>query len=198
VPVTIRARRSYSGIPHASGSPGTGTTNVVTMIRTLGIILALTGVHLVSLAPAAAQEVTAQPAVDLCPSNALRIYFASGAVTVSPQTEALIGKIGETASSCAADHLDLIAHFDTEADGKRAVAVALERLALITDDLIAKGISPDRIRIAVRAVKTGEVASASLNQIDVMFRKAETNEAAAEPAEPARSTVRNTAPSDAI
>ncbi len=78
-------------------------------------------------------------------------------------------------------------------DGERAVSVALERLARVADDLVAQGISPDRIRVAARAVKAGEAATASLNQIDVLFRKAE-----AEPAiEPEHSDIR-TAPSEAI
>jgi outer membrane protein OmpA-like peptidoglycan-associated protein len=163
------------------------------MRRTLGIAAAIASIHLVCAAAAAAQVVDADASADTCPRNALKIYFASGDVNASPQAEALIGKIGETATSCGPDHLDLVAHFDSGVDGERAVSVALERLARVADDLVAQGISPDRIRVAARAVKAGEAATASLNQIDVLFRKAD-----AEPAiEPEQSDIR-TAPSEAI
>ena len=163
------------------------------MMRTLGIAAAIAAIHLVSAASAAAQTADPAAADDACPRNALKIYFASGDVNASPQAEALIGRIGETASTCGPDHLDLVAHFDIAVDGGRAVSVALERLARVADNLVAQGISADRIRVAARAVKAGEAATASLNQIDVLFRKAES-----EPViEPERSQIR-TAPSEAI
>src|SRR5689334_21088374 len=163
------------------------------MIRTLGILAAIAGIHLISAGAAAAQTVEPATASDACPRNILKIYFASGDVNASPETEALIGRIGEAASTCTPDNLDLIAHFDVRVDGDRAVSLALERLAKVADDLLAQGISADRIRIAARAVKAGEAATASLNQVDVLFRKADPDDAPAAPQAPA---VR--IPSDAI
>ncbi len=158
------------------------------MRRTLGLLGAVAGIHLFTALPATAQAAL-DASADLCPRNALKIYFASGDVIASPQAEALIGKIGETASSCLPDNIDLVAHFDTVADGDRAVSVALERLSRVAADLVSRGISSDRIRIAARAARVGEVPASSLNQIDVLFRKADP--AAAEPDEaPPASTVR--------
>jgi hypothetical protein len=154
------------------------------MIRTLGILAAIAGIHLVSAGAAAAQTVEPATAADACPRNILKIYFASGDVNASPETEALIGRIGETASTCGPDNLDLVAHFDVSVDGDRAVSLALERLARVADDLVAQGISADRIRVAARAVKAGEAATASLNQVDVLFRKADTAEASVAPQTP--------------
>ena len=165
------------------------------MIRTLGILALAAGIHLVSAGAAAAQTVDPAAASDACPRNILKIYFASGDVSASPETEALIGRIGETASACGPDNLDLIAHFDVRVDGDRAVSLALERLARVAEDLVAQGISADRIRIAARAVKAGEAATASLNQVDVLFRKADPADALADP-RPA--PVARTAPNDSI
>ena len=107
-----------------------------------------------------------------CPRGAVKIYFATGDVAASPQAQALIGKIGETATSCEPDHIDLITRFDPGADGDRAITVALERLSTIVADLVSRGISVDRIRISAQAVKTGEYPAGHLNQVDVLFRKA--------------------------
>jgi len=94
-----------------------------------------------------------------------------------------MGKIGETATSCEPDHIDLVAHFDPSADGQRAVAVALERLSTVAADLVSQGFSADRIRIAAQAVKASEVPVGHLNQIDVLFRKAsEASDSGAAPA----------------
>jgi hypothetical protein len=162
------------------------------MIRTLGILALAAGIHLVSAGVAAAQTVEPAAASDACPRKALKIYFASGDVNASPETEALIGRIGETASTCGPDNLDLVAHFDVSVDGDRAVSIALERLAKVAEDLVAQGISADRIRIAARAVKAGEAATASLNQVDVLFRKADPVDTLADPRPaPAARTVPN-------
>src|ERR1041384_6512798 len=108
------------------------------MIRTLGIMAIAAGIHLVSAGAAAAQTVEPATATDACPRNILKIYFASGDVNASPETEALIGRIGEAASACTPDNLDLVAHFDVSLDGERAVSLALERLARVADDLVAQ------------------------------------------------------------
>ncbi len=50
------------------------------MRRTLGIAAAISSIHLVCAAAAAAQVVDADASADACPRNALKIYFASGDV----------------------------------------------------------------------------------------------------------------------
>lgn len=134
-----------------------------TMLRRWGVALGLTGVL---LAPALAQT----DAEQACPGAPLSIYFASGDATASLYTEVLIVRIGETATSCRADRIDLIAHIDTVADGERAVTVALERLNKVAGELVARGLPADRIRIAARAPEQGE-RMAGPNQIDVVIRK---------------------------
>lgn len=117
-----------------------------------------------------------------CPRDVVKIYFATGDVTASPQAQALIGKIGETANSCEPDHIDLVTRFDPGADGDRAITVAFERLSTVVTDLVSRGISVDRIRISAQAVKAGEYPAGHLNQVDVVFRQ--TGEAQREPQAP--------------
>ena len=104
-----------------------------------------------------------------CPRGAVSIYFASGDATASPQAQALIGKIGETATSCQPDRVDLVARIDVTTDGDKAVAVALERLGNVAADLVSHGLSPDRIRVA--ALSAVNLQGPRLNQIDVLFSK---------------------------
>ena len=86
------------------------------MWRSLGVVFAVTGI---CFPPAIAQT----HVESACPGAPLSLYFASGDVTASPQTDVLIGRIGETATTCQADRIDLIAHIDATADGDRAVRV---------------------------------------------------------------------------
>ncbi len=130
--------------------------------------------------------------VSSCPRGALSIYFASGDATASPQAQALIGKIGETASSCGPDRVDLIARIDTATDGDRAVAVALERLGTVAADLVSHGLSADRIRVA--ALSAVNPQGPRLNQIDVVFSKDNQPADDTQPPEP----LTRSAPSDAI
>jgi hypothetical protein len=162
------------------------------MMRSL---LLISAAGLLALAPAGAQTSPQGKSVAACPRGVVKIYFASGDITVSPQAQALIGKIGETATSCEPDHIDLVTRFDPSADGDRAVAVALERLSTVVTDLVSRGISVDRIRISAQSVKAGEYPAGHLNQVDVLFRKA--GETADEPTPVPAPTVR-TVRSDAI
>jgi hypothetical protein len=104
-----------------------------------------------------------------CPRGPLSIYFASGDVAASPQAETLIGRIGDAVNTCEPDGIDLIARIDSKVDGDHAVALALARLQQIADDLIAHGLSADRIRIAAQAANSE--SAPGLNRIDVLFRE---------------------------
>jgi hypothetical protein len=131
------------------------------MIRTFSIA-ALAGSWL--LAATAGAEA---PPVPYCPLGPVSVYFASGAATATPQVQALMGKIGDTAASCEADRIDLVAHIDPGVDGEGAAAVALERLKLLMKDLVARGLPVERIRFdAIEGAPSG-----SFNQVDVVFRK---------------------------
>jgi len=149
------------------------------MLRTLGVVCAVVGLNSVSAIAAA------QAAADACPPAPLSIYFASGDIKASPQTEALIVRIGDTATRCQADSIDLVAHIDFKVDGERAVTVALERLAKVARDLVARGLPADRIRVAARAPMQGEPV-AGPNQINVLIRKSEDADRHVAPAAPGR------------
>ena len=138
------------------------------MKRSFGVAGALAGIYLVAAGAAAQTVSAAQPAS--CPGAPLSIYFASGDTSTSPQAQELIGRIGDTAESCHADRIDLIAHIDAKVDGERAVTVALERLSRVAGDLVAHGLPADRIRIAARAPEVGEMV-AGPNQVNVLIHK---------------------------
>jgi hypothetical protein len=140
---------------------------MVTMTRTIGLSGALAGISV--LAATAGAEA---PQTVYCPRGPVTVYFASGVATSTPQVEALIGKIGDTAASCQADRIDLVAHIDPGVDGEGAASVALERLKLLTRDLEARGLPAERIRFAAQSAIEGAPV-AGFSQVDVVFRKAE-------------------------
>jgi hypothetical protein len=154
---------------------------VFTMWRRVGLVIAAAGLFLLP-ATASAQKSASEAT---CPRAPVSIYFASGDVTGSPEAQALLIRIGDTATRCEADTIDLIAHIDPQADGDRAVTVALERLNKVARDLIARGLPAGRIRIAARAPEPGEPI-AGPNQINVVIRKSE--ETPAPPPPPSRLT----------
>ncbi|MDP3493884.1 MAG: hypothetical protein Q8R82_12280 [Hyphomonadaceae bacterium] len=161
------------------------------MMRILGFIGASVALVL-SATGARAQTASAPSEFVSCPRARLSIYFASGQITASPEALALIGRISETAANCQPDRIDLVARIDARADGKRAVELALARLSAVADDLIAKGVSVESIRIAAQAA--GPAPSPTFNQIDVLFKKTgDTADVAASPSAPLR-----TAPGEAI
>jgi hypothetical protein len=138
------------------------------MIRSISLAGVLAGIHLFGTAGA-----VAEPPAEYCPRGPVALYFASGAITATPQVDALMGKIGDTATSCEADRIDIIAHIDPNVDGGRALLVSLERLKLLAGDLMEQGVPADRIRVAALAAHAGEAPTAGFSQVDVLFRKAE-------------------------
>lgn len=138
-------------------------------------------VAVVVSASAAGQPVTAGPTSasgeTTCPQGRLSIYYASRDVVVSQQAQALIGLISEHAMACHADGLDLIARIDTRIDGDGALAIALQRLGDVASELIARGVPADRLRIAAQSASG--LAAPNLNQVDVLFRKADPADAVA-------------------
>ena len=140
----------------------------VTMMRTVGFFAAAAAVF-VSGVGAGAQTVSSASEYVSCPRGRLSIYFASGETKTSPEAVVLIDRISETAASCQPDGIDLVARIDKRVDGDQAMSLALARLAAVSDDLVAKGISVDRIRVAAQAA--GMTPETQLNQIDVIFRK---------------------------
>lgn len=177
------------------GLSGCDLCGPVTMMRLSGI-LAFSTLLALSAASAIAQSPEAGPASATteasCPLGRLSIYYASGEAVASQQAEALIGLISEHAVACKADGLDLIARIDSRVDGDGALSLALKRLSDVADELVARGVPVDGIRVAAQAASSP--AAPNINQIDVIFRKVDrTDDVAA----PVASTTR-TAPSDSI
>lgn len=167
-----------------------GSVTMTHILRFLGAaaVLVLSGTGAGAQTPSSASEYVS------CPRSRLSIYFASGETAASPEALALIGRISETAADCQPDGIDLVARIDARVDGERAVTLALARLSAVADDLIAKGVSVDRIRVAAQSSQDARSPTSGLNQIDVLFRKsAEAADNVASPPAP-----RITAPSDTI
>ncbi|MFT3725561.1 MAG: hypothetical protein QM773_18480 [Hyphomonadaceae bacterium] len=162
----------------------------------LSRILAVSTLFAISAAGAFAQPPEAGPASAsteaTCPRGRLSIYYASGEAAASQPAEALIGLISEHALACKADGLDLIARIDSRVDGDGALSLALKRLNDVADELVARGVPADGIRVAAQAASSP--AAPNINQIDVIFRKADP---ADEVVAPVGSATR-TAPSDSI
>ncbi len=161
------------------------------MMRTIGY-LGVTAALVLSGTVARAQTASSPSDYESCPRGRLSIYFASGETDTSPEAIVLIGRISETAASCQPDGIDLVARVDSRVDGERAMALALARLSAVADDLVAKGVSMDRIRVAAQTA--GVLPATQLNQIDVLFRKS--GEVADNVASPP--PVVNTAPASTI
>ena len=157
--------------PRWSGCTVTMMRNPVSLVAAVALALVGTG--------AGAQTLSSAPEYASCPRGTLSSYFASGETVASPQALVLIGRISETAASCQPDGSDLVARIDSRVDGERAVSRALARLSASADDLVAKGVAVERIRVVAQAAGS---PAPSLTQIDVLFRKAgESRDAVASP-----------------
>lgn len=104
-----------------------------------------------------------------CPAAKVSVYFAPGDTAASPQSEALIGRVSEAVTSCAPDTVYLLAHVD-HSEGEGALSLALQRLERITRELVARGLSADRIRTATGAPRT-DAADVALRQVDILVSK---------------------------
>ena len=122
-----------------------------------------------------------------CPAAKVSVYFAPGDTAASPQSEALIGRVSEAVTSCAPDTVYLLAHVDQN-EGERALSLALQRLERITRELVARGLSTDRIRTATSGQRTDN-ADVALRQVDILVSKQPITSEAEDPP-PSRARVR--------
>ena len=132
----------------------------------------MTGAAIGVMAGAAVHAETPPPAQSSCPRGPVSVYFATGDVVPSPQTQAVLGKVRETAGECAADRFDILAHVDA-AEGEHALGLALERLKLVADQLVALGLPAGEIRLATDTPDTDRRADVGRRQIDIQFWKRE-------------------------
>jgi hypothetical protein len=107
-----------------------------------------------------------------CPRGPVSIYFPAGEATVSPQTQAVLGKVRETAGECAADRFDIVAHVDA-AEGQHALGLALDRLKLVAERLVALGLPVGQIRLATDTPDADRRADVGRRQLDIQFWKRE-------------------------
>ena len=115
---------------------------------------------------------TPSPAPSSCPRGPVSVYFATGDVMPSPQTQAVLGKVRETAGECAAARFDIVAHV-AAAEGEHALGLALERLKLVADQLVLLGLPASQIRLATDTPDTDRRADVGHRQIDIQFWKRE-------------------------
>lgn len=107
-----------------------------------------------------------------CPVGPVSIYFASGDVTPSPQSRAVLDKIRHAADACATDQIEVVAHVDA-AEGPGALRFALQRLQLVSDRLVALGLPATRIRTATDAPDSDQRTDVGRRQIDIMIGRPE-------------------------
>jgi hypothetical protein len=157
----------------------TGLLGAVTMNnRILNIAMVASFISLSSaIGIADAQVASALPAAAAsCPRGPVSIYFAAGETTASPQAQALLGKIGETVGICQPDRIEVVARVFVDENGQddegdMAMSLALKRLSLVADDLMARGLPADRIHVSALAAAPGTSPGPGLHQIEILFQK---------------------------
>lgn len=117
------------------------------MFTAVRYTLAFATIASVALGSAAAETLSED--LQPCPTGAVSVYFAPGANLPSDETIDLINRVGEVASGCDADGVDIVAWVDpAEAEG--AMALALDRLKLVAAHLGESGLAADRMRVGAR------------------------------------------------
>jgi hypothetical protein len=124
----------------------------------------------VGLMAGAASHADTPAAPTACPRDPVSVYFAAGDITASPQTQAVLGKVKEAAGECAADRFDIVAHVDA-AEGDLALALALERLKSVADQLVALGLPAMQIRVATDTPDVDHRTDVGRRQLDIQFWK---------------------------
>ncbi len=160
-------------------------------------ISALLGALLISaacVASSAAQTAPRDSDAVSCPRGGLSVYYARGEASPSEQAMLLIARIGDEASRCQPDGIDLITEIDTDREGGGAIGLAMARLNNVAETLVAGGYPADRIRLAAQASADRDMRP-PMGGITVYFRQsgAEAGDASVpapvKPAIPARGAI---------
>jgi hypothetical protein len=161
------------------------------MLRMLNLIGALT-VSAAFTTSSAAQTGPRDSEVASCPRGGQSVYYARGEASPSEYATLLITRIGEQASRCQPDGIDLITEIDTEREGQAAIRIAMARLNNVADTLIAGGYPADRIRLAAQASADKDMRP-PMGGITVYFRQSDTTageaSAPSRPAAPAQDVI---------
>ncbi len=117
----------------------------------------------------------AAPAAEegVCRPSARTIYYPHGEATPTEQAELVISRIGEEATRCRPEAIDLVSRIDPGAEGANAVSLAMSRLNGVAEALVASGFPADRIRVAAQGDEAaiGEtLARSPMSEIVVLFR----------------------------
>jgi len=157
------------------------------MFRTAGFISGLL-ITAVCAAPVAAQTAPQDSEISSCPRGGLSVYYARGEASPSEQAILLIARIGDEASRCQPDGIDLITEIDSTRDGDIAIRVAMARLNNVAENLVAAGYPADRIRLAAQS-STDRDMSPPMGGITIYFRQTDAEAGDASVPAPARPSV---------
>ncbi len=104
-----------------------------------------------------------------CPTGAVSVYFAPGESLASVETVDLIGRVGEVATECNADGVDLVAWVDP-AEGQAAMSLALDRLKLVSQRLSDSGLASGRMRVGARVQVGPERTGPGARNVRIILR----------------------------
>ncbi|OYX51771.1 MAG: hypothetical protein B7Y90_00135 [Alphaproteobacteria bacterium 32-64-14] len=82
----------------------------------------------------------------------------------------LVSRLVDHAVACRPEGIDIVTRINMGVDGDSAVALALARLDGISRDLVARGVSPETIRVAARP--GNDIFPPGMSEVEVSFRKA--------------------------
>jgi hypothetical protein len=139
------------------------------MLRT-SRLLGVLSISAACVATAAAQTAPRDSEIVSCPRGGLSVYYARGEASPSEQARLLIARIGEEASRCQPEGIDLVTEVDTEREGEGAIRIAMARLNSVAEELTAGGYPADRIRLAAQASADRDMRP-PMGGITVYFRQ---------------------------
>ena len=76
-----------------------------------------------------------------------RLYFASGAARLTPESEALLPDVFAAIDEATAPSVDVIGHTDTVGAADVNARLALKRATVIRDLLVERGLAPDLVQV---------------------------------------------------
>jgi len=97
----------------------------------------------------------------------------------------LISRIGDEASRCQPDGIDIVTEIDSDRDGAGAIRLAMARLNNVADRLVEGGYPIQRIRLAAQSSAESDIRT-PMGGITVYFRQSGAEAGNASSAAPAK------------